>query len=281
MAKVEEQVGTRSGELRWAELSLVPDLFPILRHSQFEDSLNRNFADPINGLLRAVKPDDRVQCRIEIVVKPAASRRCRAAEKAVQRLDREFFRKHPDLADFYARRITRRGRFGVLPRLLGLLAAKSTRPSRSTLEISASRQHHREEDLQAAAEKIGGHLFEANVRLIVHAPPGAEGAVMDRMRQMAGAFGAFTKSRLATFRLSRVRRGIPPPVRRTFLLSHEELATLWHPPTSTVAAERIQTTDFTELEAPAVCHSGEETVVLGRVRFRDDQRQIGLGETAV
>jgi hypothetical protein len=77
MAKVEEQVGTRSGELRWAELSLVPDLFPILRHSQFEDLLNRNLADPINGLLRAVKPDGRVQCRIEIAVKPAANQMTR------------------------------------------------------------------------------------------------------------------------------------------------------------------------------------------------------------
>src|SRR5690606_36470915 len=131
---------------------------------------------------------------------------------------------------------------------------------------------------QSAAEKIGGHLFETNIRLIVQAPAGAEVAVMDRMRQIAGAFGAFTKSRLATFRMSRVRRGVPPPVKRRFLLSHEELATLWHPPTSAVADERRQTTDFTEREAPAAIYSGKEmgAVVVGRVRFRDDQRLVGL-----
>jgi hypothetical protein len=178
LAKIEEQAENGRGESRWAELSLVPDLFPILRHAQFEDLLNRNFADPINGLMRAVKPDEQVQCRIEISIRPASERRCRAAEKAVQRLDREFFRKHPDLAEYYARRITRR-RCGMLPRLLGLVAARSARPNRSTLETSASRQHDREEDLQAAAEKVGGHLFEANVRLIVQAPVGAEGVVLD------------------------------------------------------------------------------------------------------
>jgi hypothetical protein len=39
-----------------AEIRLVPELFPILRHAQFEDLLNGNFSDPINGILRAVRP---------------------------------------------------------------------------------------------------------------------------------------------------------------------------------------------------------------------------------
>lgn len=82
-----------SGWETWtADLELAPELFPILRHAQFEDMLNRNFADPINGILRAIKPDEQMQCRIEIVVSPAKPRRCHQAAHAVQRLDREFFR---------------------------------------------------------------------------------------------------------------------------------------------------------------------------------------------
>ena len=42
------------------DLSLTPDLFPILRHSQFEDLANRSFADPIDGLLRAATPTSTV-----------------------------------------------------------------------------------------------------------------------------------------------------------------------------------------------------------------------------
>jgi len=52
-----------SGWATWyADLMLIPELFPILRHAQFEDLLNGNFADPITGILRAVMPAEDVQC---------------------------------------------------------------------------------------------------------------------------------------------------------------------------------------------------------------------------
>ena len=61
-------------------------------------------------------------------------------------------------------------------------------------------------------------------------------------------------------------------------MSHEELATLWHPPTEAAQAERMQASEFTELEAPAFFHSekAEGAVVLGRVLFRDDRRPVVL-----
>lgn len=60
-------------------------------------------------------------------------------------------------------------------------------------------------------------------------------------------------------------------------LSHEELATLWYPPTEAAQAERMQSSEFTELEAPAAFYSEKEgTVVLGQVRFRDDSRRVWL-----
>jgi len=254
------------------DLLLVPELLPILRHAQFEDALNRNFADPVSGLLRSIRPDGVFDCRIEIHCTPASHRRCHAALTAVKRLEREFFRQHHRLGNYYARHILR-GRQRPLAWLLGLLAARTPLPHHSLLETSTSRLHEREEDLQAAADKIGGHLFEARIRLIVRGPPGHSAAALERLRSMSGAFGAFTRSRLATFRVSRLNEQRSSP----FLLSHEELATLWHPPTSTAAAERLKTSDFTELEPPAVFHSEErETVCLGQVAFRDDQRAVGL-----
>ena len=65
-------------------------------------------------------------------------------------------------------------------------------------------------------------------------------------------------------------------------MSHEEIATLFHPPSATVAAERMQTSEFTELEPPAKFHSGQEpeAVTIGRVLFRDDDRTIGIDEDA-
>src|SRR5205807_6575336 len=111
-------------------------------------------------------------------------------------------------------------------------------------------------------------LFETHVRVMVHAPAGASRLAVDRLQQIAGAFGAFTQSRLARFRLRRLRQRAPgPPRGEGSLLSHEELATLFHPPTATVATDRLQTMELRELEPPAHFSTGEEpgAVTLGRL----------------
>jgi Type IV secretion-system coupling protein DNA-binding domain len=265
-----------------ADLTLTPELFPILRHAQFEDLLNGTFADPITGILRAVMPADDVQCSVEIRIAPALRRRQRIATQAVRLLDRDFFRRHHRLAEYYAEHISRPQGW-LRAGLLGILARGSPHPIRTTLDTSASRLHDREEDLQAASGKIGGHLFVAHIRLIVSAQPADKHLAVDRLRQMAGAFGAFTQSRLATFHLGRIHVGFPTRRRgQGSLLSHEEVATLFHPPTATAAAERMQMTEFRELEPPALFHSGEEKgeATLGRALFRDDERTVGIDEDA-
>jgi len=264
-----------------AELTLVPELFPPLRHGQFEDQLNRNFADPINGILRAIKQDESTCCRVEVEVRPASHRRCHAAMKAVHRLDRPFFHHHYRLAVFYARHITRRLTW-PLAWIIGLFAVRSEGHSvGNTLVTSTSRTHEREADLQAASDKLGGHLFEARIRLSVIVLGHDVERARDRLHSLAGAFGAFTRSRLGMFRLGPFRRGrLKPQSGRSFLLSHEELATLWHPPTATVLAEQMQTTEFAELEVPAKFYSGTEAgaVIVGRVHFREDRRVIGIAQ---
>ncbi len=278
----DEPIKDKSSSCWSTDLRLVPELFPILRHAQFEDALNRNYADPINAILRAIKPQSNSYCRIEIVVRPASHRRSHAAQNAVRRLDRPFFHEHHWLAAFYARHITRRGTW-PLAWLIGLFAVRSHRHSSSqALATSTSRTHEREADLQSASDKLGGHLFEAHIRLSVNGPQLSKQAAQERLTAMVGAFGVFTKSRLATFHSSSLHRAnLATPRGRGFLLSHEELATLWHPPTSTVLAEHMPTTAFTELEAPQEkFHSGEEEggVTIGRICFRDDRRLIGLAQ---
>ena len=62
-----------------SDVQLVPELFPILRHAQFKDALNHNFADPVSGLFRAILPEPQLSCRIEICIRPATRRRCHEA----------------------------------------------------------------------------------------------------------------------------------------------------------------------------------------------------------
>jgi hypothetical protein len=264
-----------------AELELCPELFPILRHAQFEDLLNGIFADPVSGILRSIRPADDLRCRIEMHITPVGAGRRRAARRAIRILDREFFRVHHRLAEYYAEHVTR-GAGKVPAWFLGILARQSPHPIRTSLDTSSSRIHDREEHLQAAFDKIGGHLFEAHIRLVARAR-GDSATALDRLQEMAGAFGAFTQSRLATFRVRHVRKGRPKKFsHRGNLLSHEELSTLFHPPTSTVSAEKMRTTEFMELEPPPTFQSGTEptAVTLGRVLFRNDERLIGIESDA-
>ena len=265
------------------ELRLVPELFPILRHGQFEDALNRNFADPITGILRAIRPVNGENCAIEIQIAPATSARQRRAIARIQNLARPFFVTHPRLSAFYATHAGCTWR-GLIAALIGFAAWRSgaVTPS-SALSTSTSRTHEREADLQAASDKVGGHLFEVRIQLSVSGPLLSPQQAHDRLTAMTGAFGVFTKSRLATFKATRIERGSRASLTNGgFILSHEELATLWHPPTATALAEQMPTTAFTELEAPQGerFHSGEEegAITLGRIRFRDDRRLIGLAQ---
>jgi hypothetical protein len=105
----------------YAQLRLTPELYPILRHAQFEDLLTRDFEDPIDAVLKAVQPEEGIESRVEIAVQPAGGVRRWFAKRAVKRLDGPFFRRHFELAGFYARRITRRWAW-MLAWPLGLLA---------------------------------------------------------------------------------------------------------------------------------------------------------------
>ena len=266
----------------FAEVALVPDLFPLLRHSQFEDIAGGGFEDPIDALLQSITPDDHTQGHIQIHIRPTSRRRHRWARRAVARLDSARLRTSDERSAFYARWIMHPFCWPV-----AWLCTSKARPtevrSHSQIDTTAGRHHEREDDVQAASDKVGGHLFDARIRLVIYASKGADRNAQNRLHSMLGALGSFTASRLATFRVVRRGRGSPKPFRRgPFLLSHEELATLFHSPTANVAIETMRTSDFTELEAPPAFDSkeSEQAVTLGRVRFRDDNRRVTLGAEA-
>jgi hypothetical protein len=266
-----------------AELTLTPDLYPLLRHSQFEDISSGTFEDPIDALLQAITPDEQTRARIQFHVRPTSWLRQWRSRHAVFVLDAPIFRTHEDLARVYARGMTNPYLWPFFL-LLTLRRRTANMRFRSEIDFTGGRHHEREDDVQSASDKVGGHLFDVRIRLVVQAAPNARRHVEDRLQAMIGALGSLTASRLATFRVLRRRPGVPRAFRRGgFLLSHEELATLFHPPTAGVSVEKLSTCEFTELEAPTSFHSEESegaVVTLGRVRFRDDQREVRLGGDA-
>jgi Type IV secretion-system coupling protein DNA-binding domain len=144
------------------------------------------------------------------------------------------------------------------------------------VDTSTSYRHEREADLQAASDKLGCHLFMVQLRFWVvsnHAP-----TAHAKLQALAGALGTFTRSRLATFKTSGITPYQQTNKAKSFLCSHEELATLWHPPVAHAGVAGLQVANFTPLEAPVVLPTGNEagSVPVGRVDFRQDQREFGI-----
>ncbi|MBI3466449.1 MAG: type IV secretory system conjugative DNA transfer family protein [Planctomycetes bacterium] len=284
----DDVLSPREGQTVWtAALRLSPDLFPIRRYPQFEDQLNRTSADPLTAILATLSAPKNapLRCHVEIELRPARPRVRRSRVKVMHRLARPFFRAYQRLAHVYAMLATSHYKtLRITAWLLGRLAARRPHESHHhQLTISPARLHDREDDLQAAADKLGRLLFEASIRLIVCGPPEADEQACRKLREIAGAFGQFSSPRLASFHRSRIRHVPIGRGRRRklhpFLLSTEELATLWHPATATVRAEKMTTVESREMEPPVnlptkADHS--DLAILGMTAFRRDRRQFGI-----
>ena len=267
-----------------AELHLERDLFPIRRYVQFEDALNRTTADPLTAILQTLARAEskQIQSAIRITIRPARGRRRRRAERCLHRLARPFFRSHHFLAHLYVRLALSPWRTGrSLGWLLGRLAHREEHGAAiDKLAVSSGRLHDREDDLQAAADKMGRLLFETHVSLSVRGPPEAEAQALEKLRGIAGAFGQFSFPRLASFRLSRIRK-VKRWQRRGFasLLSTEEIATLFHLPTQTVRAETMRSVLSRAFEPPVTLPTPEQDcdiAVLGMATFRSRRQRFGI-----
>lgn len=258
-------------ELWTADLSLKPDFLPIRRYGAFEDPLNRVTADPVTALLTAISRERSGQLvpSVEIVAQPASTARRRRAARCVLHLGLPFFRSHKRFARLYTRLALSGSRFA---RTLAWLLTRSARKDRA-LEPSP--------ELRAAGEKLDRPLFEVAIRLRVAGPVRAERLAAEKLREMAGTFGLFASPGMVAFTPSETRRAGRPSRRtgRGFLLSAEELATLWHPPTQAVRAEKMARVESREFEPPATLPTPDRhpaLATLGTAAFRSQRDRFGL-----
>lgn len=275
----------RPGHTEWtADLTLRRELFPIKRYPQFEDALNRQTADPLTALLTAATPDPEspLESRVTLSLHPASHRNRSRAEKVHHKLTTPFFHRHHRIALLYvdltlSRSIWRR----LLGWLVGVLATHDRHhPAPAALTVSGTRLHDREERTQAATDKLGRHLFDVCIRLSVIAPPQHEKEARAKIREVAGSFGQFSQAHLASFELGKVRRRGRLPRRfrcERSLLSSEEIASLWHPPTATVQTPNLAVVASRELPPPqSLPTEGQDTAMLGIAVYRSREVPFGM-----
>jgi hypothetical protein len=258
-----------------ATLELRPDFYPMRCHSQFEDPLTRQFADPLTAVLTALASDPPAE--VIFTIRPTRPRYIRRLRKCITRLADPVFQRHPHVGSLYrSLALSRRVEFRAAAWVLQRLAPQS--PGRAIdLSTSGTRVHEREIDLAAANEKAGRLLFTATLQVRVRGTA-VRNHALAKLQEVCGVFGQFNAPRRTGFHL----RGIGKKSMTrdsVFVVSTEELATLWHPPTTTVKAPTMTVVESREAEPPVRLPTPKEypdLAILGQALFRDKRQTCGL-----
>jgi hypothetical protein len=284
-AQAEGESSAPPGMIMWsANLTLSPEVFPLKRFRQLESGVQEPAVDPLTGLLSSLSghPHDPLRPHIELIIRPATAARVRHARHAVAQLRRPGFAFDPRRRDRYLRSaVSRHWYRRVYAWLFARGAGRLPAPSNG----SASRTHDREDAPQAAQDKVGRHLFEVQLRLSVRGPAAQVERALQKLREIEGSLGAFVLPQLSRWRRTAAQRRRKPSVSRatSFLLSTEELATIWHPPTLSAQVPTLAIAPSRVLEAPPVLpnpRTEPNNVLLGYTAGHEHHTAVGLAEDA-
>lgn len=298
---------TASGDevVHYMDLTLTdPEIFPIKRHPQFDDMLTRVNVDPIAGITSTLAryPVPGMRGHISISMQPCTGDFRRRALRFLPLLAKGM----PAISVRYAQLFTtvqlargwRRIAFLPIAFLLGGFRAwpgfarylkapnLSGEFSSSDLEDpeanASMRSHDRESSVEAAHDKINRLLFTCNIRISVIAPSTRQADARAKLREIAGSFRQFALPQCNSFQSGQIQiaqslvHGI---IQHPFLLSTEEIATLWHMPTILVETPNIDWVDSKKLEPPnnlPIAEQEKDITVLGQAVFRGQRHTFGI-----
>lgn len=279
-----------------------PEIFPIKRHPQFDDMLSRVNVDPIAGLTSSLAryPQPHMRGQISIMLKPLTGDYRRRALRFIPLLSRGL----PSVSVTYTKLFTRlqlargwrrivylplavlMGGFRAWPGFSKFLKAPSLTGEFSSSdpeeqESASMRSHDRESAAEAATDKVNRLLFTCTIRINVIVPKGSEELGREKLMEIASSFRQFALPQCNSFDVGSIRTAPAPDctMRKPFLLSVEELATLWHIPTLLVQTPNLDWVTSKKLEPPnnlPLADSEKDLTVLGAAVFRGQRHTFGI-----
>ncbi|MDO8649075.1 MAG: type IV secretion system DNA-binding domain-containing protein [Candidatus Peregrinibacteria bacterium] len=252
-----------------------PEVFPIKRHPQLIDIASRQNIDTIAGITSALVryPKPRMRGHVQIIVSPIAGPGYRRrALKFLPLLTRGISKHWPGYARFFTRVHLARGLRGWLyfpfDILLGGFRAWFLKTGKSVSILtgqetlsedpeeamrSVMRSHEREDALGAAVDKLNRLLFLVNVRVSVITPKAHVAEAEVKVEEIASSFRQFTLPQCNGFRHTSLRTVEQIPMgfsMEPYVLSVEEIATLWHVPSVLVKTPNMDWVMSKKLEPP-------------------------------
>ncbi|OGJ58160.1 hypothetical protein A2881_00095 [Candidatus Peribacteria bacterium RIFCSPHIGHO2_01_FULL_55_13] len=290
-----------------------PEIYPIKRHPQFDDLLSRVNVNPIAGITSALARNDIPGMRghMQVVLKPIGGSYRKRAWRFLPLLQKGMSTMSGRYANAFARvqlaRGWRRlvflpvsifmGGFRAWPGFSKFMAGGSSLLSDAPVssdpdehEHVTARNHDREDAIAAAQDKVNRLLFVCNVRISVIVPKGHRLEGMQKLQEIAGSFRQFALPHTNTFRMLSPRVTETLPLGFTvhpYVLSVEEIATLWHLPTAMVQTPNIDWVLSKKLEPPInlpipAKHANVEKdpakhlTLLGEAVFRGSRTEFGI-----
>ncbi|MBI1813121.1 type IV secretion system DNA-binding domain-containing protein [Candidatus Peregrinibacteria bacterium] len=269
---------TKRGENVWScDLVLTDaEIFPIKRYPQFTDLATRQAIDTIAGITSTLVryPKHGMRGHIQIIFRPIGHRYRRAALRFLPLLTRGLSRHSQGYARFFAKMHLARGWKKLLflgPDIaMGGFRAWFLRPPKvqtslltgdevsdttpdEEAERGAMRNHDREDPVTAAVDKMNHLLFLCNIRVSVIADAEDEQEARAKVEEIASSFRQFTLPQCNGFRHKAIRSHAQIPsgfVESPYVLSAEELATIWHVPNILVKTPNIDWVLSKQLEPP-------------------------------
>ena len=283
-----------------------PDVFPIKRHPQFDDLLSRVNVDPIAGITSSLSRYSIPGMRacVQIVLQPLRGSYRKRALRFLPMLRKGFASVSDSYANFFARMQLARGwrriaywpitvllgGFRVWPgfRTFFAMPTLDDRPASHDVadehsERASARSHDREDAVAGAQDKMNRLLFLCSVRLHVIVSQGHRADALQKLQEIAGSFQQFALPQSNSF-----RAGVPAvhaqfPVclgKRPYVLSVEEVATIWHLPTLLVQTPNLDWVISRKLEPPGnLPVTGADTgdfTELGDAVFRGNRTRFGI-----
>lgn len=292
------------------DLTLIEsEVFPIKRHPQYIDLASRQSIDTIAGITSALVryPKAGMRGHVQIMIKPTPASFRKEALRFLPLLQKGISKRWGKYGRFFTKvhlsHGWRRAAYLPLDIAMGGFRAWFGKPQNSHISLLTGelvedqdgdddrkvsmRTHDREDKATAAVDKLNRLLFHVNIRVSIIAPKALKEEAIGKTDEIVSSFRQFSLPQCNGFKalepvLSRtLRRGFQV---RPYVLSAEEVATIWHVPNILVKTPNIDWILSKKLEPPVdlpvvqkgKAADGEELTVLGEALFHGQRTQFGI-----
>lgn len=279
------------------------EIFPIKRHPEFDDMLARQNVDSMAGITSSLVryPHPAMRGHIQIVFKPLRTNFRKRVLKFLPLMEKGISKMFSWYAKLFAtvhlargwRRIAYfpmnmmlggyRVWFSIIPSFeeAGGSSSREMDTHEETLK-SGRRNHETEDPITGAIDKVNRLLYEVNVRMYVTGPANQEVAMEQKLEEIVGSYKQFTLQNCNSFVAKKHYEATtmePAFTMYPYILSVEEMATIWHFPNTLVKTPNIDWVVSKKLEPPVnlpVPELHSDITVLGEAVFRGHRTKFGI-----